>query len=577
MHVRVSNSVSRVLSLAFVALMPVALCAQAAPTPSSKAAANDTPSRWDIFAGYSYLWAHGTVQSTQYSGAVVPYKFNPAEYGSVISVARYFNRTLGLQIDTGEHDRLVGHVGESNMGAFTVQAGPIVRYPKGDFTSFAHALAGGGQLEGPDHQGYTPGFGFLAGGGLDLNTPLFNHHLALRLFDADYEFLHVNYGQPHLVSNGMQAGGIANLNSLRLSAGLVYHIGSVAPPPQAELACQVNPTAVYAGDPVAVTCTPSNLNPKLSVNYNWTGTGVTGGSTTATVATGALEPGTYTVKASLEEGKRGKSGLKAWQVADSSVTYTVKPFEPPTISCSANPTTLNPGDSAIITASGVSPQNRPLTYSYSATGGSISGNGATAKYSSTGAPTGVVGITCNVSDDKGHTGTSTASVILNAPYVAPIPHTQALCNITFDKDKARPTRVDNEAKACLDQVALDLQKQSDAKAVVVGESDAKEKAKTAKDAQFAEKHKHAKVDDLAAERAVNSKEYLVTDKGIDASRIAVATGATDGKTVEDYLVPSGATFSADVKGTTPVDETAVKPVARKPLPSKHRHAKKTAK
>ena len=40
--------------------------------------------------------------------------------------------------------------------------------------------------------------------------------------------------------------------------------------------------------------------------------------------------------------------------------------------------------------------------------------------------------------------------------------------------------MDNEAKACLDEVALDLQKQADAKAVIVGESNAKEKAKTAK-------------------------------------------------------------------------------------------------
>jgi hypothetical protein len=35
--------------------------------------------------------------------------------------------------------------------------------------------------------------------------------------------------------------------------------------------------------------------------------------------------------------------------------------------------------------------------------------------------------------------------------------------------------------------------------------------------------------------------------------------------VEDYLVPSGATFSNDVMGTTPVNETAVKPETRKPL------------
>ena len=83
------------------------------------------------------------------------------------------------------------------------------------------------------------------------------------------------------------------------------------------------------------------------------------------------------------------------------------------------------------------------------------------------------------------------------------------------------------------------------------------------------KHKHAKVDMFAAQRAVDAKDYLVTEQGIDASRISVATGTTDGQTAEDYLVPAGATFSTDVTGTTPVDETAVKPQARKPLPQRH--------
>ena len=130
--------------------------------------------------------------------------------------------------------------------------------------------------------------------------------------------------------------------------------------------------------------------------------------------------------------------------------------------------------------------------------------------------------------------------------------------------------MDNEAKACLDEVALDLQRQSDAKAVVVGASDAAEKATMAKEDAAAKKRRHPKpVVDDAAQRAVNAKDYLVTEKGVDASRISAATGTTDGQTVEDYLVPTGATFTNDVNGTTPVDETAVKPEVRKPLPERH--------
>ncbi len=151
----------------------------------------------------------------------------------------------------------------------------------------------------------------------------------------------------------------------------------------------------------------------------------------------------------------------------------------------------------------------------------------------------------------------------------PVPHTQTLCSIGFETDKTHPTRVSNEAKACLDEVALDLQRQSDAKVVVVGTATAKEKAKMAKEQKAALKYKHVKVEDFAAQRAVNTKEYLVTEKGIDASRVIVATSSVDDQSVEDYLVPAGASFSADVAGTQAVDESAVKAETRKPLPVRH--------
>jgi hypothetical protein len=359
----------------------------------------------------------------------------------------------------------------------------------------------------------------------------------------------------------------------------VFRIGSIVPPPPVTLACSASPATIFPGDPVTITAIAGNLDPKDSTVYTWSGVaGLKNNGTTATLdsaATGALTAGAYTVKGEVKEGKAGKEGLKPGETADCSATITVKAFEPPTVSCSASPSTINPGATSTITAVGVSPQNRPLTYSYTAVSGTIGGTGTTATFNSTGAPTGAVGITCNVSDDKGQTASANTTVTITAPYVAPAPHTQALCSISFSKDEKRPTRVDNEAKACLDQVALDLQNSADAKAVVVGESDAKEKEATAKEEKAAMKHKHIMVVDSAAERAVNTKEYLVTEKGIDPSRVTVATGTTDGQTVEDYLVPAGASFSVDVMGTTPVDETVVKPVVRKPLGEKpHHHMKK---
>jgi hypothetical protein len=488
-----------------------------------------------------------------------------SDKGILGSAAYYFNKYVGAQVESGTHDTFVNDPKHSNSGITTISGGLIARYPTEDITPFVHGLVGTADISGPDHEPYKWGVALTAGGGIDYETPLFDHHLAIRIFQADYLYMHDNWGP------GVY-GGRANLNTARLSAGLVYHIGSIAPPPQLTVACSANPTTVFPGDPVNLTSTVGSQNPKMGVVYSWSGDGVSGNGASAKVDTSSLAPGTHTVKCGAKEGKPGKEGLKPWEVAtEGTTTFTVKEFEPPTISCSASPTTLKPGDSSTITATGMSPQNRPLTYSYSASAGSVNGTGNTASFSSTGAPTGPTTITCNVSDDKGHNTSSTTTVTIEAPPPPPTPHTQALCSITFEKDKKRPTRVDNEAKACLDEVALDLQKQSDAKAVIVGESTSTEKV-------LPKRHrKNAKLEDFAGERAVNTKEYLVTEKGIDASRITVATGSGDGQKVEDYLVPAGATFGNDVQGTTPVDESTVKAQVRKPLGTKPHHHKKAAK
>jgi len=578
MYSRILKSVCRLLALACVVLMPVALAAQGSSKPAVKGDSGDTASRWDIFAGYSYLAPKGTVNVPQPSGATVPFTYDSVNVGGLGSVAYFFNRYVGAQAEIGMHEWGKGTAGGTNIGEhgnddgfFTVAGGIIARYPTSDITPFMHALVGTARIDGPDHNPFTWGPALTFGGGMDYNTPLFNHRLSIRIFQADYEWMHADFGTGVF-------GGRANINAARLSAGVVIHAGSIAPPPPVTLACSASPDSVFPGDPVTVTATAGMLNPKLNTVYSWSGDGVTGNGTTATVNTGSLAPGTYTVKCGVKEGKPGKEGLKPWESADSTATFTVKKFEPPTISCSANPSSINAGDSSTITATGLSPQNRPLTYSYTAAAGTISGSGTTGTFSSAGAPAGPIEITCNVSDDKGNTGSATTTLTIVAPPPPVVQHTQALCSITFDKDKHRPLRVDNEAKACLDEVALDLQKQSDAKAVVVGDANAKEKAKTAKQSAYAAKHKHAKVEDSAAQRAVNAKEYLVTEKGIDASRVSVATGSADEQKVEDYLVPAGATFSTDVPGTNPVDESGVKPQVRKPLGERHHtHAKAKSK
>jgi outer membrane protein OmpA-like peptidoglycan-associated protein len=263
-------------------------------------------------------------------------------------------------------------------------------------------------------------------------------------------------------------------------AGLNFNLGGKPPiPPTAS--CSVSPAEVYAGDPVTVTVSPVGLNPKSSVVYAWTGDGVTGSGSTTSVKTGTMNPGSYPVRAEVKEGKPGKEGEKPWQVASCSTSYTVKPFQPPTISCSPTPTGLKPGDSATIAAQGVSPQNRPLTYTYQASSGTISGSGTTATYSSTGASAGPVQITCSVSDDKGHLATTGVGLTIQA---APPPEPEVVARLRLHSvyfPTAQPTvahpdggLVDSQ-KAILSALATDftayLQVKPDARITLTGHAD----------------------------------------------------------------------------------------------------------
>ena len=536
-------------------------------TPSAPTPHDPSPSRWDVFMGYSYVAPHGTVSTPEPGGINTDLNYSAITYGAIGSVAYYFNRYAGAQVEYANHPN------GNNDGAQTAQAGLIFRYPTEGMTWFAHGLAGGVRLGGPNvstvpnappgpgaqpKHPYTWGPALTVGGGLDYDLPFFDHRFSLRLFQADYEYWHANFGPAEMI------GGRANVNAARLSTGIVMHFGSIVPPPPVQYACVVSPSSVFPGEQVTVTGTATNLNPKKTPSYTWSGQGLTVGGTnpTSTIDTGSLQPGTYTVTGHVTEGP------KAGQSADCTSQFTVKQFEPPTISCTADPSTVKPGESSTITCQGVSPQSRPLTYSHSASAGSINGTGNTATLSTNGAPAGTITVTSTVQDDKGQTASTTTAVNVEAPPPPPAPKTQTLCSIQFNKDKRRPARVDNEAKACLDDVALNAQQKADASLVVVGNS-----------APLPEHRHHTRnemtAEKLAAQRAVNTKAYLVSEKGIDANRIQVRTGGSGQNEVENYLVPAGANFEGDVQGTTTVDESAVKAQPR--TAPHHRHHKAAAK
>jgi outer membrane protein OmpA-like peptidoglycan-associated protein len=528
-----------VLAACAVSLGVASLGAQ---TPSTAAPVGVNPSRVDIFTGYSYWGAHGQLKPAGIS-------YSSIDVGAIGSGAYYFNKYFGGEIIYAAHPN------GSNNDMYAISGGPIFRAPMQNFTLFAHAGAGAASLDGPNSRNisYNPstwGPTLNVGGGMDYDLPWMNNRFSLRLFQADFRYIHANFGPSVPVPTTGITGGRANLNGAELSTGIVTHFGHILPPPQVTYTCSVSPSTAFPGDPLTVTGTALNLNAKKTATYTWTTDGgtISGTSNVANIDTKNAAPGSFTAKGHVTQGTR------PWESADCSAPFTIQAFQPPTIGCSASPSTVSPGDSSTITANGVSPQNRPLTYSYSATAGSISGTTSTATLNTTGAAPGTITVTANVVDDKGQSASCTTTVTVVAPPPPPAVTTSSLCSIMFDRDKRRPNRVDNEAKACLDDIALNMQRSSDAKLAVIGNASSTEKAGAA----------------AAAARAVNTKDYLVTEKGVDASRISVFTGSQDAKTVASTLIPTGATL--DQTGLTPVDESAVKAVPRS-APARHHRSK----
>ncbi len=511
--------------------VPMPLASMAAAMPYSAGLNIGTP-KVELFLGYSYLQG---VPKLAAGNRLVWLN------GGSASIAYNFNRYLGIVADVGaltnSQVKFQGaytstvDVNNANVNVVTYLFGPRFSFRHDRITPFVQVLFGGAHANAVVLTPCTfsctllpseSGFAMTAGGGLDIRV---HHHFAIRVIQAEYMMTRFQ---------DYTTGATATQNDMRLSSGIVFRFGGNGPPlpPPSPLSysCSVNPSSVFPGDGIAVSGTALNLNPAKTAVYTWSVDGgtVSGTLSTAKIDTANIAPGAYTLKGHVSEGD------KPGENADCTAPYTVRAYEPPTVSCVAMPSTVISGASSTITATGVSPQNRPLTYSYSSTSGSMSGSGTTATLSTAGALTGVVGVTCNVVDDKGQTASGTTSVTVAAPVIAAKPQTSNLCSVQFDRDRRRPSRVDNEGKACLDGIALNLQSNSDAQLALVGNASTKETGGNK----------------LATQRAVNTKAYLVSEKGIDASRIAVYTGTQDGKTVSATLIPAGATF--DSTGDTPV-------------------------
>ncbi|MGC1417591.1 MAG: OmpA family protein [Candidatus Acidiferrum sp.] len=417
--------------LTILSAMIATLCAFA----TLAAAQDQPPPKLELFGGYSYIYPGATING-QLPGALLPLssnlESNPRGIGA--SVTYDFNRWLGISFDTSDYwssgeTTVAKTIDDAGLNNFSI--GPKVTFRHHRLSPFLEVLVGDHRLT-PEAFHNVNKLGAMFGGGVDLNL---SRHVALRLIRADFVISDYRFGAPAVTPS-------TDIRGLRAETGVVFMFGGGEAPLPPTAACSVQPTEVFAGEPVTATATGSNFNPKRTVTYRWNGTGVkvSGSEASTQIDTAGLEPGSYEVTANLSDGRKNGS-------ASCSARLTVKAPRPPVISCSADPATVQTGGSSTITSTASSPDGRRLIYSYSATAGEISGTGASTTLNTQGAQPGHITVTCNVNDDRSPalTASSTTTVDVEAPPPPPAPAPEikqleaklALHSIYFQT--ARPT------------------------------------------------------------------------------------------------------------------------------------------
>jgi flagellar motor protein MotB len=295
---------------------------------------------------------------------------------------------------------------------------------------------------------------------------------------------------------------------------------SCPPPPAPTCVLSASATTVNRGERMSITSKPSTPGygeDKVTYEYRWEvkdaqGRPVTvsGSGAGVEVPTSQLACGVYsvttTVTASVSPVDCPSDCVTTGQTT---CTTTFEVIEPPcpTVTCdiSASSASVQEGDRVTFRVSGA---GDGLSYTWSATGGSLSStSGSEVTLDTTGFGSGTITVSvaaatsrtrCDQACPGGSCSTSVTVTKIEAPSV--INPVSPCGPIFFPFNGAR---INNEHKACLDEVALRLQQDPRSQVVIDGHRDSSERV------------------GISLTRANNARDYMVNEKGIDAARITV--------------------------------------------------------
>jgi outer membrane protein OmpA-like peptidoglycan-associated protein len=314
-------------------------------------------------------------------------------------------------------------------------------------------------------------------------------------------------------------------NGFVIKVGTAYWPEKPLPPDSISASCAVDKSSVMEGsnDSVIATATATDLNGR-PMTYVWTANGgkISGVGAFVRWDSAGAGPGSYTLTSRVENGAGTTSSCSA------NVVVRPKPAAPaPTMSCTANPSTVLAGERATIAASVNDPSGSALTYAWQTNGGQIVGDGASVQLDTSGLQPGNYVVTGRAETVTHAACDCSANVTVQAP--APVPQASKVSDCEFTPGSAR---ADNVCKRNLDDVAVRLQSDPKSKVVLTGYADPKE----------------ARADKLAAQRGDVAKKYLDDKSGIDPSRVEVRTAAgtsdagKENRRLDIIFVPDGASY-----------------------------------
>lgn len=254
--------------------------------------------------------------------------------------------------------------------------------------------------------------------------------------------------------------------------------------------------SILPGESANLRCMATDEN-NDALTYGWTVNGqkLAAEGPQITFGSEGRQPGSYDVVCTASDGQESAS-------ASSKGTIREKPNQPPVIECQTTTLDVASGQSVQLASKASDPDGDRLTYSWSGPGSAVSGRDNSATFNAAGVRAGSYIVSVGVDDGRG--GKASCSMTVNVSERISV--TRDNCGFF----SPRGTRVDNCAKAILDDLAVRMKNDPKLRANIIGYTDGSRYEKGKKG--------------LGEARARAVADYLGT-QGVEASRLTLTDGA----------------------------------------------------